>query len=88
MQPGSRPPTLPGLGQIRKPILSDPSAESANPLLLAVTLPDEIDRTGAMTIDAAIAQAAQYRALYHRPVFINVDGSRLLGIQQGGPSDG
>ena len=73
-----------GLWQIRVPV-GALAADDATPHLLAWNQPDEPDGAGAG--GAAATCAANYAAWKavdpKRPVFLNFDGSRVLGIQGG-----
>jgi hypothetical protein len=72
-----------GLWQLRVPV-GDPAADAAtNPHLMAFCQPDEPEGTGVSAATCAANYAAWKKAVPTKPVFMNFDGSRVLGIQGG-----
>ena len=72
-----------GLWEIRVPV-GALSADNGTPHLLAWNQPDEPEGAGATPASTCAANYAAWHAVNpHRPVFINFDASRVLGIQGG-----
>lgn len=71
-----------GLWQVRVPV-GALAADDVTPHLLAWNQPDEPEGTGVLPAACAANYAAWKAINPRRPVFMNLDGSRVLGIQGG-----